>query len=404
VQVHRQRAEQLDQADPLATFRQRFLPSQEVLTAYFDGNSLGRPLVTTADAMKSFIQGPWGTGLIRSWDATWLDWPLRMGDDIARIMLGAAPGQVIVADSTTVLLYKLLHAACAANPGRSTIVIEEGNFPTDRYIAEAIAHERGLKLRWISPADGTALQPADVATALDTSVATVLLSHISYLTAAIADMVTITSLAHGSGASVIWDLSHSAGLLPLELDAAGVDYAVGCTYKYLNGGPGSPAFAYVKAEHLATLSQPIWGWLGRKDAFEMEPGYVPTDGIRRLTSGTPPILAMVPLAEGIALIEEAGIKRIREKSTALTEFALEVVNSWPKELGFSVNSPRDSALRGGHITLLHTDARAMTRRLWGEGVIPDYRNPDGIRIGLSPLSTSFAEVEAGLNQIRNLAQ
>jgi kynureninase len=397
-------ATQLDAADPLGHLRHRFLPPQEPLIAYFDGNSLGRPLVSTADALASFVNGPWGTGLIRSWGDRWLDWPIRLGDELGRLALGAAPGQLIVADSTTVLLYKLLNAAIDANPTRTTIIVDRGNFPTDRYLAEAVAAQRDLNLRWIDPPNGSDIDPSLVAEAMDGSVATVILSHVSYLSAQITDMAAITAIAHEHGASVIWDLSHSVGLLPVELDACGVDYAVGCTYKYLNGGPGSPAFAYVNTDRLADLVQPIWGWLGRRDAFEMEQGFQPADGIRRLTSGTPPILAMVPLAESITLIEEAGITAIRAKSTALTEFALQIVDDWPSSLGFTVNAPRDPQQRGGHVTLIHDHARAMTRQLWHEGVIPDYRNPNGIRVGLSPLSTSFTEVAAGLQAIRTLAE
>ena len=398
------RATQLDDADPLGHLRARFLTPERPLLAYFDGNSLGRPLVSTADALASFVKGPWGTGLIRSWGDHWLDWPMRLGDELGRLALGAAPGQLIVADSTTVLLYKLLHAAIDANPGRTTVIVDEGNFPTDRYLAEAVAKQRGLTLRWITPPNGSDINADLIAEALDESVATVLLSHVSYLSAHITDMAAITSMAHEHGASVIWDLSHSVGLLPVELDACGVDYAVGCTYKYLNGGPGSPAFAYVNADRLADLVQPIWGWLGRSDAFEMEQGFQPAEGIRRLTSGTPPILAMVPLAESITLIKEAGIPAIRAKSTALTEFALQIVDDWPSTLGFTVNAPRDPTQRGGHITLIHADGRAMTQQLWQQDVIPDYRNPNGIRVGMSPLSTSFAEVEAGLTAIRSLAE
>ena len=398
------RAVQLDIADPLGHLRARFLPPQEPLIAYFDGNSLGRPLTTTAEALTAFISDPWGTGLIRSWGERWLDWPMRMGDDLGRLLLGAAPGQLIIADSTTVLLYKLLNAAVDANPNRTTILVDEGNFPTDRYLAEAVAAQRGLQLHWITPPNGTDIEPDLISQAIDENVVTVLLSHISYLNAHIADMAAITRIAHQHGASVIWDLSHSAGLLPVHLDECDVDYAVGCTYKYLNGGPGSPAFAYVNAKLLDTMSQPIWGWLGRRDAFEMEQGFQPAAGIRGLTSGTPPVLAMVPLAESLALIEEAGIAAIRAKSTALTDFALQIVDSWPNHLGFTVNAPRDAERRGGHITLVHADARAMTARLWHEGVIPDYRNPNGIRIGLSPLSTSFAEVHAGLQTIQAMAK
>ena len=398
-----ERAHDLDTADPLKGFLNRFVDSGDGnVLAYLDGNSLGRPLKITAERLEAFINGQWAQRLIRGWTDEWMEWPHSIGDAIGAAALGAAPGQVVVADSTTVMLYKLAHAAVAARPGRTEIVIDTHNFPTDRYVVESIAEERSLSIRWIDTDPEGGITADDVTAAVGPSTALALFSHVAYRSGHLADMAAITRVVHDAGALILWDLSHSVGSVPVHLDECDVDFAVGCTYKYLNGGPGAPAFGYVQMDLQEQVSQPIWGWLGRVDAFEMEHGYEPAAGIRRIISGTPPIIAMIPVRAGVELVAEVGIEAIRAKSIALTEFAIEVVDSWPAELQVTIGSPRDSASRGGHVTIRRADFRALTPRLWEHGVIPDFRAPDGIRIGLSPLSTSFVELHRGLETISEL--
>lgn len=394
----------LDAGDPLAHLRGRFLtPDGSDLVAYFDGNSLGRPVADVPQRLAAFVEEQWGGRLIRAWDEQWLDWPHRVGDRLGRLVLGAAPGQTVVGDSTTVLLYKLCRAAADAQAaqGRTEIVLDTDNFPTDRYILEGIAAERGLTLRWIE-ADTTAGVTLDqVREVVGPKTGLAVFSHVAYRSGFMADGPGITAAVHEAGGLVLWDLCHSGGSVPVALDEWGADLAVGCTYKYLNGGPGSPAWAYVAARHHGLLRQPIWGWIGRRNAFDMAAGYEPAEGIRSFVSGTPPILAMVPLDASLDLVEEAGIEAIRSKSVALTELVIRLADELLGPLGVEVASPRDSAVRGGHVTLRRKGSREVTAALWTEGVIPDYRDPDGLRIGVSPLSTSFAEVVTGMLALRD---
>ena len=390
-------AAELDATDPLASYRDRFVGAASDLV-YFDGNSLGRPVAATADRLSDFVHQEWGGRLIRGWDERWMDLPTTLGDDLARIALGAAPGQTTIGDSTTVWLYKLIRAAVDAavrrDPARTEIVIDSDNFPTDRYVAEGIAAERGLTLRWIEVDTSTGVTADQLRDAVSERTSLVILCHVAYRSAWLADAPELTRIAHDAGALVLWDLCHSVGSVPIALDAWDADLAVGCTYKYLNGGPGSPAFGYVNARLLDELTQPIQGWMGHADPFLMGPGYTPARGIRRFISGTPPILGMVAMQSMLELVDAAGMESIRAKSVALTSYAIEVADATLPEV--TVTSPRDPALRGGHITLHHDRMREVTARLWARDVIPDYRDPGGLRIGLSPLSTSFAEVEAGL--------
>ena len=404
-ELHR-RAMQLDEADPLAAYRQEFVPAaQGRLLAYLDGNSLGRPTKQAQAALADLVTGSWGSELIRGWtdgDDPWMQWPERTGDLIARSCLGAAAGQAVVADSTTVMLYKLARAAVDAAPeGRCEIVIDTDNFPTDRYVLEGISRERGLSLRWIDTDPDAGVTPEQVAEVVGERTALVVLSHVAYRSAWLADMPEITRIVHDAGALILWDLCHSAGVVPMYLDEWGVDLAVGCTYKYLNGGPGAPAFGYVAQRHLDTLRQPIQGWMGRAEPFEMAQGFVAAPGIRSFVSGTPPIVGMVSVRAGVEMLERAGVAAVREKSAALTEFAIEVHREWLAPLGVRLASPVDPERRGGHITLCRNDFREVYRTLWEEGVIPDFRAPDGIRIGLAPLSTSFIDVVVALGAVRD---
>jgi kynureninase len=389
----------LDAADPLASYRDRFVGADTDLV-YFDGNSLGRPLRVTGDRLAAFVSDEWGGRLIRGWDEGWFDLPLTLGDRLGRVALGAAPGQVTIGDSTTVLLYKAMRAAVAARPGRTELVLDRDNFPTDRYLAAGLAEECGLTLRWIDVDTAEGVHPEQVAAVVGEQTALVVLSHVAYRSAWLADAATITSLAHDAGALVLWDLSHSGGSVEVELDTWNVDLAVGCTYKYLNGGPGSPAYLYAARRHLATMEQPIQGWVGARDPFLMGPDYAPAEGVRRFQSGTPPVLSMLPVRDMLEVLEQAGIAAVREKSVALTQYAVQLADELLSTLGVEVASPRDPALRGGHVTLRHPSMEAVTARLWRRDVIPDYRDPGGLRIGLSPLSTSFAEVERGMTAVR----
>src|SRR5690606_122649 len=308
------------------------------LVAYLDGNSLGRPLAATRERLASFVDGPWAGRLIRSWDEGWMDAPTELGDTLGRVALGAAPGQTVVADSTTVLLYKAARAALEARPGRRVIVADTENFPTDRFVLEGIAAERGLELRWITPDPKAGVTPEEVAAAVGPDTALVLLSHIAYKSAYVADLPGITRLVHDAGALVLWDLCHSAGAVPLSLDAYGVDLAVGCTYKYLNGGPGSAAFAYVATGLQDRVRQPVQGWMGSADPFAMGPAYEPASGIRQMISGTPPIVGMLPMRDMLDLLDEAGMPEVRAKSTALTGFVIDVADAYLP--GVRVVSPR----------------------------------------------------------------
>ena len=390
----------LDAADPLHAHLEAFAEAPGV-GAYLDGNSLGRPLKDTPEKLATFVRDDWGTRLIRSWDEQWMALPMELGDRIGSLTLGAAAGQTVVADSTSVLIYKLMRAGATADPSRTELVIEAGNFPTDRFMAEGVAAETGMTVRWIEPDPVLGVQIADVVAAISERTALVSLSHVDYRSGALADMPGITTAVHEVGALMMWDLCHSAGVIPMQLDAWGVDMAVGCTYKYLNGGPGSPAFAYLRREHQGVLRQPIQGWWSAADIFAMGPEYVPAGDIRQLLSGTPPITSMLAMQGMLDLIEQASIEAIREKSLSLTDFAVRAYDEALAPLGVRLLSTRDAALRGSHVTIGHPDFRAVTQRLWADGIIPDFRFPDGIRLGLSPLSTSYVETLTGVLAVRD---
>ncbi|MFV0458911.1 MAG: kynureninase [Actinomycetales bacterium] len=393
-------AAELDASDPLAGLRARFAEPAGGLTAYLDGNSLGRPLAETPSRLREFIEGPWGERLIRRWDEAWMDEPFQLGDRLGEVVLGAAAGQTVVADSTSVLLYKLLRAGMDARPGRDELVVDEDNFPTDRYLAEAVAKECGARLRWLSAPHDGGVTPEQVSEMVGERTALVLLSQVAYRSGFIADAPAITALVHRAGGLVLWDLSHSVGSVPLALDDWNVDLAVGCTYKYLNGGPGSPAFAYVRRDLQAELRQPMPGWMGAAAPFDMTEPYRPADGMRRFLTGTPPILAMQPVWHMLEVIAEAGMPAVRAKSELLTARAVALFDGWLAPMGAVLASPRDPGVRGSHITVDHPAFEQVTAMVWERDVIPDFRPPDGIRIGLSPLSTSFAELDAGMAAVR----
>jgi kynureninase len=395
-------AQEQDAADPLASFRDRFAWHDPSLI-YLDGNSLGMLPLATADRLADVVRQEWGAGLVRSW-RHWVDLPGRAGDLLGEHLLGAAPGQVLVCDSTTVNLYKLARAALDARPGRQTVVTDDDNFPTDRYVLAGIAAERGADLRLLRTDMDAGVSAEWLAAVVDESTALVSLSHVAYRSGALADMAEVTRMVHEHGALVLWDLCHSAGAVPVELDACGADLAVGCTYKYLNAGPGAPAFLYVSAALQDSLRQPVQGWFSQRDQFAMGPSYDPVPGIGRFAAGTPDILGTAAVEEGVRLLGEAGIGRLREKGMRLTEYLIGLADAWLVPLGFELASPRDPQRRGSHVTLRHPEAWRICQALIQAGVIGDHRTPDRLRLGPVPITTRYADVWDAASAIRQITQ
>ncbi len=394
-------AQALDTADQLASFRDRFVQQDRDLI-YLDGNSLGPLPVRTQARIAEVVDQDWGVGLVRSWDK-WIRLPAEAGDMVAEHLVGAAAGQVLVCDSVTVNLYKLACAALAARPGRNVIITDDDNFPTDRYVLEGIGAQRGGELRLIHTDMDAGVSEQALTDALDERTAVVCLSHVAYRSGALADMGRLTEVIHGSGALALWDLSHSVGAVPVELDATGADLAVGCTYKYVNAGPGAPAFVYVRESLQPQLRQPIWGWFSQRDQFEMGPHYDPAPGIDAFLTGTPNIIGAVAVEEGARLLGEAGIEQLRNKSIELTSYLIALADEWLAPLGFALASPRDAIRRGAHVSLRHDDAWQISQALIRGGVIGDYRTPDRLRLGPVPIYTSFGEVWTALDRLRDIA-
>jgi len=398
--VGRSHAEGLDAADPLAGFRDRLVRDDPGLI-YLDGNSLG-PLPRATQARIAEVVGQeWGAGLVRSWNR-WIELPLQVGDLLGAHLIGAEPGQVAVCDSTTVNLYKLAWAALDARPGRTVIVTDDDNFPTDRYVLEGIAGQRGCELRMIHTDLDQGPGADAVRAAVDERTALVSLSHVAYRSGALADMAAITAVVHEAGALALWDLCHSAGAVPVHLDACGADLAVGCTYKYLNAGPGAPAFLYVRRDLQPGLQQPVWGWFGQQDQFEMGQGYHPVPGIGRYLTGTPQIIGTVAVQEGVRLLADAGIDRLRAKAVALTRYLIGLADAWLAGYGVTVASPRQDDRRGSHVTLAHPEAWRISQALIRRGVIGDYRTPDRLRLGPVPVFSRFTDVWDALDIMRQI--
>lgn len=395
-------AEECDAADPLASFRERFARDDPSLI-YLDGNSLGMLPLATAERIADVVRREWGAGLVRSWER-WIDLPRRAGDLLGRHLLGAAPGQVLVCDSTTVNLYKLARAALDAQPGRTVIVTDDDNFPTDRYVLAGVAAERGASLRLLRTDIDTGVTAGAVAGAVDGATALVSLSHVAYRSGALADMAQITGIVRDAGALMLWDLCHSAGSVPVELDACGADLAVGCTYKYLNAGPGAPAFLYVAAALQDALRQPVQGWFGQREQFLMGPEYDPVPGIGRFLTGTPDVVGTAAVEEGTRLLAEAGIGRLRDKGTRLTSYLITLADAWLAPLGCAIASPRDAARRGSHVCLRHPEAWRIGRALIRSGVIGDYRTPDRLRLGPTPITTRFTDIWDALDATRRIIE
>jgi kynureninase len=395
-----------DARDPLAPLRGQFALDRVDAAGiiYLDGNSLGvLPKAAVARA-RDVVETEWGLGLIRSWTAAgWIDLSQRIGDKIARLV-GAGAGEIAVADSTSVNLFKALAAAVALNPGRSRILSERTNFPTDLYIADTFARERGLEL--------TLVDHSEIASHLDDRVAVLMLTHGSYRTGRMYDMTAATRAAHDAGAIVIWDLAHSAGAVPVDLYAAGADIAVGCGYKYLNGGPGAPAFIWMHPRHTERLDRESWrpplsGWLGHAQPFAFAPTYQPASGIQRFICGTPPVLSMAALECGIdsvlAANEHGGMVAVRKKSLALTDLFMQLVADRCADHGFTIVTPRDHSQRGSQVSIAHPeDGYAIMQALIARGVIGDFRPPDILRFGFTPLYTRFADVWDAVDRLHQV--
>ncbi|WP_037608384.1 kynureninase [Streptacidiphilus rugosus] len=383
----REEALALDAADPLRSFRERFTLPKDVL--YLDGNSLGALPAHTPERLRRMVEEEWGNGLIRSWnEAGWYDLPRGLGDRIAPLV-GSAPGQVVVCDSTSVNLFKVLTAALRLRPGRTTLVSELGSFPTDLYLTEGVAPARRLLLG----RDGDTLDEL-----LDADTAVVLLSHVDYRTGRLQDMAAVTEKVHAAGALMVWDLCHSVGALPVELDACGADFAVGCGYKYLNGGPGAPAFLYAAARHHDAARQPLTGWFGHAEPFAMSPEYTPAAGIGRFLTGTPPLLSFAGLDAALDVWADVDMALVRAKSLSLTSFFLRATDA----LGLPTVTPRAESERGSQVSLRHESAYAVVQALIARGVIGDFREPDIMRFGFTPLYVSHADVLDAADTLRDV--
>jgi kynureninase len=414
----------LDAEDRLARFREEFVIADDDLI-YLDGNSLGRLPRSTMASIQTVVREQWGAGLIRTWNNGWWDAPARIGDKIGTLV-GAAPGQVRVSDSTSVDLFKLAAAALNMLPARPRIVTDTLNFPSDLYILQGLVNllspepapprdpgtlgaggseasrESAHQIVRISSRDG-GITPdlAALEAAIDASTALVTLSHVVFKSGFLYDMQGITEIAHSRGALVLWDLSHSVGALPIALDDCKVDFAIGCTYKYLNGGPGSPAFFYVNRALQERADSPLWGWWGQAAPFNFELDYAPAPGIDRFMVGTQPMLSILAMEQSLRPTLQAGIQAIRQKSVLLTEYAIYLFDEYLASLGFSLGTPRDSARRGSHVSIRHPEGYRINRALIEEmNVLPDFRSPDNIRLGFAPLYTSFTEVWKGITRIR----
>jgi len=374
----------LDTADPLAGFRDAFSLPDGVI--YLCGNSLGPPPRDAGDRLARVTADQWGAHLIRGWtEDDWIGLPQRVGDKVARL-IGAAPGEVAIADSTSVNLFKLLAAACDLRPGRTTILSQADNFPTDLYIAQGLVGLTGdrLQLRTV--------EAGEIADAIDDNTAVVMLSHVDYRTGALFDMAALTEAAHAKGALALWDVAHSAGALPVDLNGANADFAVGCGYKYLNGGPGAPAFLFVAERHQEAARSRLSGWMGHAAPFEFAPDYRPADGIDRFLCGTPVVLAIAALEAGVDVALTVDPDALREKSQALGDLFITQVEAMCSDSDFALASPRSASARGSQVCLTHPHGYPVMQALIDRGVIGDFRAPDIMRFGFAPLYLRYADI------------
>jgi kynureninase len=385
-----QYAKLLDTKDALASFRSEFVII-DPQTIYLDGNSLGRLPVRTAQVLKQAVEKEWGERLIRGWNEDWIDLPSRLAAGLAPLV-GAQAQEICFTDSTSVNLFKLAVAALRLQPGRKKIVSDIFNFPSDLYILQGVMEllGQGHSLELVPSQDGLSVSMEDLHKAVDQDTALLCLSHVVFKSAFLYDMAAVTRLAHEAGALVLWDLSHSAGAVPIDLNAAQADLAVGCSYKYLNGGPGAPAYLYVRRDLQEKLVSPIWGWFADRRPFQFELDFAPAPGAQRFAAGTPAVLSMKAVEPALELIRSAGIEQIRQKSIQQTEYLLSLARTWLYPLGFSPGTPEQPELRGSHVSLRHPEGYRINRAMIEPGngkvrVIPDFRTPDNIRLGIAPL-------------------
>ena len=399
-------ARHLDAADPLRVFRDQFVIADPDV-CYLDGNSLGRLPKATVESVQRMTLEEWGGELVEGW-SHWIDMAQRVGDDLGAAVLGAAPGQVLATDTTSVNLYRLAIAAIKDRPGRSTIVIDEANFPTDRYIFQGIADDLGMHLVVVPNEDPEVAEferitPETLASYLDDDVALVCLQVINYRSGARQDVTALTELARSHGAYLLWDASHAAGALDLQFDSWGVDLAIGCSYKYCNGGPGSPAWLYIRSSLQSRLRTPIDGWFAQRDQFAMGPRFERADGMRGFQIASPSIVGLTAIESSMAIIQEAGMALIEAKAGAGTNFMIELFDEWLAPLGFDLETPRRPEHRGGHLSLTHPEADRIAVALrQSANVIPDFRKPTTIRVAVAPLYTSYEEIYTGFERTRDL--
>ncbi len=397
---------QLDSQDKLASFRDAFIITDPDLI-YLDGNSLGRLPKVAIERARQIVEEEWGRDLIRGWNKGWWEAPAHVGDKIAKLV-GAAEGQVFVSDTTSVNLFKLTMAALAQSPKKKRIVTDIMNFPSDLYILQGCVQQLGNRheIIRIGSNDNELTPDLDaLAEAINEDTALVTLSHVLFKSGYLYDMKKITEMAHRKGALVLWDLSHSVGALPIQLDQCDVDFAIGCTYKYLNGGPGAPAFLYVNKAIQEKVSSPIWGWWGQSQPFAFGLDYSPAPGAARFLAGTQPMISLLTMEAALEPLLQAGMDSIRAKSILLTDYASFLTESLLAPFGFSLGSPVDSVQRGSHISIRHPEGYRINRALIEEmNVIPDFREPDNLRLGFAPLYTSFAEVWEGFDRIKRVME
>ncbi|MCP5101720.1 MAG: kynureninase [Chloroflexi bacterium] len=397
-------AQTLDTQDPLAHFRDRFVFTDKNLI-YLDGNSLGRLPKITADLSADLIHHQWGERLIRSWhESGWWEAPERIGGKIARL-IGADPDEVIIADSTSTNLFKLAVAALRLQAERPHIVTDDLNFPSDHYILQGIIDTLGNRhqLRVVNSVDG--IHGADFPAMLTEQTALLTLSHIVFKGGFIYDLTAVSAQAHAVGALTLWDMSHSAGSVEMDVHEANIDLAVGCTYKYLNGGPGAPAFLYVRRDLQEKLFNPLSGWIGQHNPFEFGLGYQPTPSLRHFLTGTPPMASLALIEPGVDLLLEAGMDRLRAKSAAQTAYLIDLWEAWLQPLGFTLNSPRLASVRGSHVSVGHPEGWRINRALIDKmHVLPDFRTPDNIRLGIAPIYTTFEDIYEAMSRLRHVVK
>ena len=396
-------AQEMDRADPLRQFRSEFVVTEPDMI-YLDGNSLGRMPLRAAERTRRLIAEEWSAGLVRSWGNGWYSAPSDLGAKIARL-IGAQPDEVVVTDSTSVNLFKLVVAALRARPERKTIVTDEFNFPSDLYVMQGAAQllEQGHKIEVARSPDTVHMPNEAITRCISSDTALVSLTHVAFKSGYMYDMRSITATAQAAGALALWDLSHSVGALPLELNRNHVDLAIGCSYKYLNGGPGAPAFLYVRRELQQELLSPIWGWMGQQAPFSFDLDYEPQPDIRRFLAGTTPMLSAVAIEAGLDILLDAGMEALREKSILQTEYLIYLFDRLLASLGFTLGSPRNARVRGSHVSIRHQYGLQIGKAMINAmNVIPDFREPDNIRLGITPLYTTFEEIRIAITRMERL--